>query len=115
MNPLVAAVQQHPVVLAIAVLVAVYLVLYAVVAAGEPDDRTEVRPIGWRQRWCGLRHGHDAVLAFDGGAMLMRCTSCLYATPGLRPAPTSPRRRYDAKPDVLATGPLRLMPPRRSA
>jgi len=37
-NLLVAAVQRHPALVMVAVVVAVYLVLYAVVAAGEPAD-----------------------------------------------------------------------------
>jgi len=37
-NLLVAAVQRHPALVTVAVVVAVYLVLYAVVAAGEPTD-----------------------------------------------------------------------------
>lgn len=51
----------------------------------------------WRQRWCGLRHGHDRVLAFVESAvagvpplMVLRCTSCRHEGPGLRPLPRPP-------------------------
>lgn len=56
------------------------------------------RAMTWRQRWCGLRYGHDRVLAFAASGhglpprLFLRCTSCDHESPGLEPAP-QPRRR----------------------
>lgn len=59
----------------------------------------------WRQRWCGLRFGHDRVLAYvpspvpgQRTRMVLRCTSCQHETLGLSPASTPPRLRYAGDP-----------------
>ena len=65
----------------------------------------------WRQRWCGLRCGHDRVLAFvprDHGLpsrMVLRCTSCQHDTPGLQPASRPPvvTQDGDARRHVLVS------------
>lgn len=50
------------------------------VAAAEPAKRPN--PLGWLQRMiCGL-HGHDSMLALEGGRAFLRCTSCGHESPG---------------------------------
>ncbi|MDQ3068809.1 MAG: hypothetical protein M3R55_03650 [Acidobacteriota bacterium] len=34
------------------------------------------------QFFCGMFHGHHAVLQFEGERMLLRCTSCGHDSPG---------------------------------
>lgn len=70
----------------------------------------------WRQRWCGLRRGHDRVLAFhepvfdgDRPPMVMRCTSCQHETPGVSPAPRPPIQRYAGDARRHALRPHRLV------
>ncbi len=57
-NLLVAAVHRHVAIVVLAVLLAVYLVFYAVVSVGEPAEASPAVPRR-RQWWCGLWRGHD--------------------------------------------------------
>lgn len=69
----------------------------------------------WRQRWCGLRHGHDRVLAFVPRedplppVMVLRCVSCEYDSPGLAPAPRPPLPTQDGDPRRHDVAPCRLV------
>lgn len=62
----------------------------------------------WRQRWCGLRHGHDRVLTFEGRRMFLKCTSCRHETPGLEIG-GRPRVRYAGDPRRHVARPHRLV------
>lgn len=70
----------------------------------------------WAQRWCGLRYGHDRVLAYVPSPvagvpprMVLRCTSCQHDTPGLAPASTPPVLRYAGDPARHAVVRCRLV------
>lgn len=60
------------------------------------------------QLLCALR-GHDAVLHFEPGRVLLRCTSCGHDSPGWTPAPRSPRPRLAGDPSKLHLSGLRLV------
>ncbi len=70
----------------------------------------------WRQRWCGLRRGHDRVLAFVPSAvaagrprMVLRCTSCQHETPGVAPASRPPIVTHPGDPRRHAVVSCRLV------
>jgi hypothetical protein len=52
-------------------------------AQAHPEMSLIARLVVWfKQVFCGLIHGHNAVLQFEGERMLLRCTSCGHDTPG---------------------------------
>lgn len=70
-----------------------------------------------RQVFCWLLRRHDSVLHFEGGRVLMRCTSCGHESPGWETCARPPRVRFDGDPRRhLLTRQLRLVArARRSA
>ena len=51
--------------------------------SGREDAGLFARLMVWfTQFFCGLIHGHHAVLHFEGERMLLRCTSCGHDSPG---------------------------------
>jgi hypothetical protein len=51
----------------------------------------------FRQRLCALT-GHDAVLHFETGHVMLRCTSCGFDTPGWETGGRGPRQTYAGDP-----------------
>lgn len=55
--------------------------------------------IAWlSQVFCGLIHGHHAVLHFEGERMLLRCTSCGHDSPGWETRGERPRVKLAGDP-----------------
>lgn len=75
------------------------------------------RLVAWLgQFFCGLIHGHNAVLHFEGERMLLRCTSCGHDSPGWEIKGERPRVKLagDPRRHSLGTQPA-IVPIRRAS
>ncbi|MBA3950035.1 MAG: hypothetical protein H0X44_08850, partial [Acidobacteria bacterium] len=60
--------------------------------AQSSDAGLIARLVAWfSQMFCGLIHGHHAVLHFEGERMLLRCTSCGHDSAGWETRGERPR------------------------
>lgn len=67
--------------------------------AGHAEMGVIARLLVWfKQLFCGLIHGHHAVLQFEGERMLLQCTSCGHASPGWDTRGERPRVRVAGDP-----------------
>lgn len=74
------------------------------------------RFVAWMgQFFCGLFHGHHAVLHFEGERMLLRCTSCGHDSPGWNIDGERPRVRLAGDPRRHSLGTHSAIVPIRKA
>lgn len=66
---------------------------------GQAEISLVARLVVWfKQVFCGLIHGHHAVLHFEGELMQLRCTSCGHESPGWDTRGERPRVRLAGDP-----------------
>lgn len=74
------------------------------------------RLVAWLgQFFCGLIHGHHAVLQFEGEKMLLRCTSCGHDSPGWDTRGERPRVKLAGDPRRHAYRTQPVMPIRKAS
>lgn len=83
---------------------------------GSAHEGLFARLVAWLgQLFCGLFHGHNSVLHFEGERMVLHCTSCGYTSPGWETSGARPRVKFAGDPRRHSLGTRPAIVPIRKA